>query len=123
MFPEMQPSPLWEKAPATKWFEYCMYQAVAAAAMNPDAYIFTPKDEAWKEDSVWNRVEYPALTRNPFIQRIWQVDPRPWEMQGLPKDTCGLYEPKLIWDRSLGWPMPEQWFDCPFVEASPPAGP
>ena len=58
-------------------FNRCMCQAVAWCTVNPDAYLFTKWDVSWDPESIWSFVEFPQLTHNPFIQRIWLVDPRP----------------------------------------------
>ncbi|KAJ9634989.1 hypothetical protein H2204_005944 [Knufia peltigerae] len=75
----------------------CVFEALAASALNPDAYVFTKgAPDIWHVDSHWAKVEYPALTQNPFIERIWRVDPRPGQ--------CNQQE--LIWERGRDQPIP-----------------
>ena len=70
-------------------FKNCFLQAVAFAAINPDAYLFTTKGQNWDPRSVWATVEYWMLTTNPNIQRIHRVDPTP--------GACDSGE--LLWER------------------------
>ncbi|EXJ78810.1 hypothetical protein A1O1_09212 [Capronia coronata CBS 617.96] len=79
---------------AAEVFVLCYYQAAAAAALASDAYLFTKADSEWDPGSIWATVEYPELTRNPNIKRIWRVDPRP----GSP--DCG--QRVLMWDATHG---------------------
>lgn len=84
----------------------CNFHAAAAAAMNPDAFVFTKHDEEWNPQRIWATVEFPALTRNPNIQRVWRVDPRP------ASPNCG--EKVLVWDRARGDAEVAGW-TCPVV--------
>jgi hypothetical protein len=118
-------------------FNHCLYQALGAAAMHQDAYLFAPKgSEPWKWDSVWASIEYPALTQNPNIQTIYQVDPQPVSYkrehpdkdpkfrpppvqppsEGEPAPACGeekLDEPTILWSRARGdLPVLFSWH-CP----------
>ena len=115
MFPDIEAVPGDGPIPASSVFELCYYEAEAMAAINPDAYVFTRADEPWKEDSIWERVELPALTNNPNIKRIWQVDPRPASMRGQDPNTCQWYEPVIIWDRNNGGVPWNGGFKCPVV--------
>ena len=84
------------------WFNVCWTEALATAAIHPDTYIFTKDDEEPKYNSVWVNVEYPALTLNKNIKRIYRVDPRTPEQRGLDPKDCEQPEAKLIWDRERG---------------------
>ena len=64
----------------------CYWHALAAAAFNPDVFLFIPDGVTWVEDSAWEQYEMLTLTWNPCVQRIWRVDPR-----GAPGSQ------KLIW--------------------------
>ena len=40
-----------------------------------DAYFFMPAGSgAWNDDSAWGSYEYPALTRNNNVRKIWRVN-------------------------------------------------
>jgi hypothetical protein len=108
---------------AASMFHYCFFQALAAAAVNENAYIFAPKvPEPWGANSIWQRIEFPALTANPNIKRIYQVDPQPlyWKREhqdppGTPPEDCEEEEPDeptLIWSRDRDPPVAFQW-SCP----------
>lgn len=108
---------------------WCYMQALGAAAIFPDAYIFTTKDTKWRSDSTFERVEYWKLAENMNIQRIWRVDPTP--------GGCN-YEPELMLFRGADGklqgqpgmlPLNDRW-RCPVKEpaaqqpqAAPPADP
>lgn len=53
--------PRWGKK-AVGTFSQCLWVALGAAPVRPDAYLFTPKGVDWKKTSTWHREEYPALT-------------------------------------------------------------
>lgn len=73
-------------------FGICMFEALAISALHPEAYVFTKEaPETWRIGSMWEVVEFPALTSNPNIQRIYRVDPRPGH--------CN--QRRLIWDRRI----------------------
>lgn len=87
-------------------FAICLFEALATSALNPDAYLFTKAaPDTWREKSYWALVEYPALTNNPNIQRIWRVDPR----QGQCNDK------QLLWERGRDQPLPV-YRTCPVLE-------
>jgi hypothetical protein len=71
-------------------FDVCSYQALAAAAIHPHAYLFTKKGVDWRQDSMWNQVEFWQLTKNKNIKRIYRVDPRPWDVAGACADVQSL---------------------------------
>ncbi|KPI44488.1 uncharacterized protein AB675_8770 [Cyphellophora attinorum] len=71
------------------------FQAMAFAVEQPDVFFFTPARKDWKEKSIWQTAEYPALTRNPYVQRIWRIDP----------SYTGNYT-ELLWDRARDDPLP-----------------
>ncbi|EXJ90706.1 hypothetical protein A1O1_03810 [Capronia coronata CBS 617.96] len=89
----------------------CYCQAAAVAAVNPDAYVFMPGGTIWRPESVWATTEFPALTRNPNIMRIWRVDPRP------ESPLCGFRD--LIWSRDHGDPPWALGYLCPLLSPSP----
>ena len=61
-----------------------------------EAWLFMPDGSgAWSDSSAWGAFEYPALTRNPDVTKIWRVN-----VAGDFFDPTG--EPTLIWDRSRG---------------------
>lgn len=61
-----------------------------------EAWLFMPDGSgAWSDTSAWGAYEYPALTRNPDVMKIWRVN-----VAGDFRDPTG--EPMLIWDRSRG---------------------
>jgi hypothetical protein len=94
------------------FLQNCYYQALGVAALNPDAYLFTKKDTDWKPTSVWAKVEYPALTRNSNIQRIWRVDPRPPDVTGVtPEEACEYDKKELLWERGRDAEV-DMVFDC-----------
>ncbi|KAJ4524807.1 hypothetical protein HRR83_000438 [Exophiala dermatitidis] len=86
-------------------FDWCYYQAAAAATLNPDAYLFTRSDQAWRWNSVWQWIEYPQLARNPDVQRIWRIDPRP--------ESPNFCESRLLWSRERRDPLPPMPWVCP----------
>jgi hypothetical protein len=63
-------------------------------------------------------IEYPVLTINPFIKRIYRVDPRPPKERGLKEDDCEPDKPQLIWergkDKSYKWS--EVPWQCPYMK-------
>lgn len=113
-------------------FLACYFQALALAVVNPDVYVFAPKDLQWQENSAWvqygecihpvpasrtkhqhilpfqfrplTALEYWALTRNPNVRRIWRVDPRDVrENQDLSDgEKCQYNDPVIEWDRDNG---------------------
>ncbi|KPI37626.1 uncharacterized protein AB675_3952 [Cyphellophora attinorum] len=115
----------------------CYFQALGAAAINPVAYIFAPKvAQPWDPQSVWARVEYPALTANKNIKEVYLIDPQPlWYKKKnrdpdaakgpvqpppfeRPDPTCDKPElpdePTLLWSRERGDPeIPFAWGPCP----------
>jgi hypothetical protein len=79
---------------------------MAEAARHPDAYLFIPKGAEWRETSTWERVEYPWLTQNPAIERIWRVDPRPPSELGISEeDYCAAEQQVLMWERGRDEPL------------------
>ena len=71
-------------------FMVCYLQALAMSTQNADAYLFTQRGANWADDSVWAKVEYWKLTRNPNVQKIYRVDPAPGS-------DCSR---EVLWDRS-----------------------
>lgn len=65
-----------------------------------DVYVFIPEGQLpgnqWNLDSAWGGWEYPALTANQEVQRIFRVDLDVTD----PNDPKGT--PDIIWDRSRG---------------------
>lgn len=90
-------------------FKNCMLEALATAAMNPDAYLFTTKGAKWAEKSIWSTVEYGPLTMNKNVERIWRVDPSP--------GACD--EAELLWVRGRDpeYTSPYQ-FLCPVEDGN-----
>jgi hypothetical protein len=76
----------------------CLFQAMAAAAQNPDAYVFIPRDREPYGLSKWAAIEYIYLRQNFNVKRIWRVDPRP-------DAQCGQQAKVLLWDRDRGDPV------------------
>lgn len=78
----------------------CYIQALAAASQAHDAFVGIPDGVDWLPTSAWATIEYPQLTQNPNVMRIYRVDPRPlWcGDTGLPI----MQEPTLIWERARG---------------------
>ena len=62
-----------------------------------EAYVVVPKGFPIKSDSVWSGYEYPALTRNPKVTRIWMVE--------LEIDSLGFTK-TLLWEPANG-PSPQ----------------
>lgn len=94
-------------------FVYCYMQALAEAAINPTAYLFTPKGQYWAFNSVWAKIEYWKLTRNPNIQQILRVDPTP--------GACDSGE--VLWQRGRDAEVAPRW-QCPILEKPvPPEAP
>lgn len=58
-----------------------------------EAYVVVPKGYPIKSDSVWSGYEYPALTRNPKVTRIWIVV--------LEIDNLG-FNKTLLWEPANG---------------------
>ena len=53
-------------------FSICYNQALAVAAINPDAYLFIRHDVEPEAMSTWSRVEYPFLTLVSHLKpRLW----------------------------------------------------
>ncbi|KAL8637580.1 MAG: hypothetical protein Q9226_009110 [Calogaya cf. arnoldii] len=65
-----------------------------------DVYVFIPRGQLpnnqWDMASAWGGWEYPALTKNPDVQRILRVDLDVTDYNN-PQGT-----PNVIWDRSQG---------------------
>lgn len=99
-------------------FDYCSYQALSSAAVNPIAYIFlprgeTPKDRNWRPESAWEQTEFWALTKNPNIQKIIRVDPRPPDVLGISHaDWCRWSEEQVLWERGVDEEVGPVW-QCP----------
>ena len=55
----------------------CWWQALARAAPGPEAIFFTNTEVHWPLDNVWESTEFPELSQNPKVERIWMIDPRP----------------------------------------------
>lgn len=71
------------------------------------------KDTPWKSNSVWQNIEYPWLTRNLAVKRIWRVDPRPPEVKGIkPEEACDHDKKELLWERGKDTALKPD-FDCP----------
>jgi len=61
-----------------------------------DAYLAikdgdVPDDRSWSLNHVWGAYEWPALTRNPLVERIFRVDPFVLDAK-----------PRLIWTQAQG---------------------
>lgn len=97
------------------WFNVCYCEALATAAIHPDAYVFTKDGEEPDPESFWMRTEFPALTKNNNIMRIYRVDPRSPQDRGLGPEECQPAEAKLIWDRQRGDAVITNGRKCPFV--------
>lgn len=41
-----------------------IFQAMAFAAQQPTALLFTKKGEDWSKNTIWQEVEFPTITRN-----------------------------------------------------------
>ena len=82
-----------------KLFRNCYVEALASAAINPIVYFFTPSDQEPATNSIWTRIEFPALTNNANVKEIWRADPRPPNLKG---DKCDGYEAVLMWSREKG---------------------
>ena len=109
-------------------FFRCVYEALAKAAEHPDAYVFAPKNVPWRPDSVWAAFEFPLLTQNPKVKRIYHVDPRiraESRDPNAPDNRCTADTPTLIWDRDRGDPIkPLAVGDCPIpANPAPSTGP
>lgn len=48
-----------------------------------EAYVVVPKGQPIKSDSVWSGYEYPALTRNPRVIKIWKIELETDNLQAL----------------------------------------
>ena len=62
--------------------------------------------------SVWNALEFPALTRNPTVKEIWRVDPRPPQVRGVDPEKCEPPRPQLLWSHTRGDARPKQLLKC-----------
>ena len=94
-------------------FTHCLFHALSVAAINPDAYLFTKKDQPWKDDSIWAAIEYPALTENQNIRHRWRADPRPPEVKGVTaEENCELDKKELLWERDRDEELSMKW-SCP----------
>lgn len=94
-------------SPANAWaiFKMCYLQSLAAAAQNPEVYVFLKRGERWRDDSVWEHVEYWKLTQNPNVKVIKRVDPAP--------GACDTEQ--VLWERGRDAELPERW-KCPVIE-------
>lgn len=103
---------------ALETFDYCSYQALSAAALYPIAYVFlprgaTPKTPTWRPDSVWEHTEFWQLTKNPNVQKILRVDPRPWDVIKItPLEWCRWSEEQMLWERGVDPELEPRW-QCP----------
>lgn len=65
-----------------------------------DVYVFIPQGQlpnnAWNKDSAWGGWEYPALTNNQKVTRIFRVDLNVSD----PNNSTGT--PEVIWNRGRG---------------------
>lgn len=52
---EEQVSPVYWGPDPEESFLVCYMQALAVAAVNPDVFLFTPRDEHWRDDSAWEQ--------------------------------------------------------------------
>ncbi|KPI44551.1 uncharacterized protein AB675_8768 [Cyphellophora attinorum] len=83
-------------------FLHGFFQAMAFATTHPDVLFFTQAGKDWDKKSIWQEVEYPTLTRNRHVKRIFRIDP-----------TCPDNKPELMWDRSRKDPLPPVVFQYP----------
>ena len=130
--------PLKTMPDAFRIFDMCFMQALAAAVINPDVYLFTTKGKDWDKVSYWAVVEYWKLTHNKNVQRIWRVDPTPPrpapptpqnpqspqnpQNPQDPQNPAACKPPKiaeaeLLWDRSKDEERSPFWV-CPVKEPS-----
>ena len=84
-------------------FVKCYLQALALSAINPIAYLLIEKDKMWEPNSVWENVEYHALTTNPNIEKIIRADPSP--------GACDAGE-TVLWQKGRDESRPSRWL-CP----------
>ncbi|ETN37929.1 uncharacterized protein HMPREF1541_07552 [Cyphellophora europaea CBS 101466] len=101
-------------ADALSTFEKCFFQSMALASQQPESIVLTPSDKGWKDDSLWAAIEFPTLTRNNNVKRIWRVDPRPPKDRG-DEEGCAPDKPQLIWDRARDKVKKLPWV-CPFAD-------
>ena len=89
-------------------FSYCLSQAMATVSTATDAFLFMPSGQTPRDNSVWLATELPALTKNPHVNKIYRIDPRPQHPRDNPGGACQT----LIWDRAtdaqvdFGWQCP-----------------
>lgn len=93
-----------------QYFLWCYWQSLAAASMNPIAILFAPGDHYLSNTSAWIRIEIPALTNNPNIERIYRADPFPWRRG----PHTGYPSPELLWQRGRDQPLSQAYpaFNC-----------
>lgn len=65
-------------------------------------------------------LEFPYLTQNPNVKRIYRVDPRPPDQGGT---SCGtLDDREIFWDRDRGDPAEASTWNCPVVAPGEQSG-
>ena len=65
-----------------------------------EAYVFVPKGVPFKDSSAWTGWEYPALTRNSKITKIWKVELDPSDpAQFKPPDGKPQGTKTLLWSQ------------------------
>jgi hypothetical protein len=84
-------------------FTGCLLQTMCVRSENPDVYLFTSYDMDPYDDSTWAEIEFPSLTLNTDVQRIWRVDPAP---------GAQCHAKELLWSREKDQPLPIRWV-CP----------
>lgn len=63
---------------------------------------------------MWTKIEFPHLTQNKHVKRIYRVDPRSAKDRGQQGGDCGEADkPELIWDRDRGDKTVAPFWSCP----------
>ena len=76
-----------------------------------EAYVIVPKGLPIKDESVWSGYEYPALTRNPKITKIWKIELETDNTEGLRFSQIpgagANFTKILLWEPANG-PSPQE---------------
>lgn len=98
----------------TKFFLYCYWQALATASMDPVAILFAPENSIVNETSIWDIIEFPALTNNPYVERIYRADPSIPPSGRMSPTMTDVHSPVLLWRRGKDTAVPQSHpvFDC-----------
>jgi hypothetical protein len=102
-----------ERPPLKVW-RNCYVEALASVAIHSTVYLFTKADEEPGQDSIWIRIEFPALTNNPNVREIYRVDPRPPDQKGELVEHCDHDQEVLIWSRDRGDMEMTSGVTCPW---------